>query len=477
MDREKEAVLLIDFGSTFTKVTALDLDSETLIGRAQAPSTVGVDIMVGLNDALGLLERQAGLRPEDSSLRLACSSAAGGLRMVAIGLVPDLTAEAARQAALGAGAKLLTVFSFSLTREDLRQLEATAPDLLLLAGGTDGGNHDFILKNAASLAASSLRCPVIVAGNRSAAHEVCDILERGGKQPLLTENVLPELDRLNIEPARAAIREVFTQRIVGAKGLDGAESFVGRILMPTPVAVLEAARLLADGAGEETGMGDLLLVDVGGATTDVHSIGKGLPQREEVVMRGIPEPYAKRTVEGDLGLRYNARTIVDVVGKKNVLAHAGLGESQVELETAVSGLTQHTEQVPQDGIGQALDEGLARAATEVAVRRHAGSLESFYTPAGRVDLQKGKDLTEIATVIGTGGIFAWGRDPRRVLEAACFDPADPLSLRPRSPRLYVDAFYILYAIGLLAKVEPEKALRIAKSHLREISRIPALTVS
>lgn len=464
------ATVLIDFGSTYTKVAAFDLDSEELIGRTQAPSTVGTDIMVGLRGALRQLEASTGLRVEKVRHRLACSSAAGGLKMVAIGLVRELTAEAARQAALGAGARLMGVYCYALTRGDLQELEALSPDLVLLAGGTDGGNSDFILRNAAALAGSRLRAPVVAAGNRSATEEVCEVLEGGGKQAIATENVLPELERLNVEPARAAIRELFMRRIVHAKGLDGAESFVGRILMPTPMAVLNAARLLADGTEGETGMGELLLVDVGGATTDVHSVGSGRPLREAVVMKGIPEPHAKRTVEGDLGIRYNAQSIVDSVGVEAVLAHGGLeGEGFAgELRGLVAQLGAHTERVPESRLEAAVDIGLARAATEMAVRRHAGFLETVYTPSGRVEVQHGKDLTGVRSLIGTGGVFAWGQEPRRVLEAALFDQRDPLSLRPRDPQMYVDAPYVLYALGLLAEVAPEAALRMARRQLKRV---------
>ena len=463
-----DIALLIDFGSTYTKITAVDLDSEELVGRTQAPTTVGTDIMIGLRNGLRQLEATTGLGVDKIRTRLACSSAAGGLRMVAIGLVPELTAEAAKQAALGAGAKLISVLSFALTKQDISRLEASSPDLILLAGGTDGGNTDFIIRNASALAASAIEAPIVVAGNRDASDEVDAILKKGGKESIVTENVLPGLDRLNVEPARATIRELFMQRIVHAKGLDGAESFVGRILMPTPMAVLNAARLLADGAEDEKGLGELVLVDVGGATTDVHSVGDGRPQREGVVLRGLPEPYAKRTVEGDLGIRYNATTILDTIGKRAVLAHAGLEDCAVEVEAAVRHRTVRTEMVPEDEVGQALDVGLARAATEMAVRRHAGFLEPVYTPCGRVDIQHGKDLTGVQQLIGTGGIFAWGNAPRRVLESALYDERDPLSLRPMHPKMYVDSPYILYAIGLLADLAPCKALRIAKRYLREV---------
>jgi len=260
------------------------------------------------------------------------------------------------------------------------------------------------------------------------------------------------------------------RRIVHAKGLAAAESFVGHILMPTPMAVLQAAQLIGIGTEKEQGLGDLVLVDVGGATTDVHSIGTGLPRREGVIVKGLPEPHAKRTVEGDLGIRYNAGTIIDAVGKRALLAHAGLADDHPDVEHLVRELSSRTETVPSSDVEWAVDEGLARAATEVAVKRHAGTVETAYTPTGRLEIQRGKDLTEVPVLIGTGGIFAWAREPYRLLEAALFDASDPCSLRPKNPRVLVDAPYILYGVGLLAEQAPDKALRIAKKYLREVPK-------
>jgi uncharacterized protein (TIGR01319 family) len=264
--------LLIDFGSTYTKLRAVDLDAARILGAGQGPSTVASDVTLGLEAALEDLKSHLGRLP-DFRHRLACSSAAGGLRMVTVGLVPQLTAEAARQAALGAGAKLVGTFAYELTEGDVQGILDLAPDILLLAGGTDGGNSAFITGNAAALAASELACPIVVAGNRSAADGVARTLRRSGKAVLLCDNVMPEFDRLEIEPARRAIRQVFIDRIVHAKGIDRAAAMFDQVLMPTPAAVLEGARLLADGIpGEAEGFGPLLVVDIGGATTDVHSI-------------------------------------------------------------------------------------------------------------------------------------------------------------------------------------------------------------
>src|SRR6476659_733435 len=169
------AVLLIDFGSTWTKLRAFDLDSRTLMAATQGPSTVATDINVGLDIALARLREQLGGMPA-FGCRLASSSAAGGLRMVTIGLVRELTAAAARQAALGAGAKLCGSFAYRLTAADIRDVEALTPDIVLLCGGTDGGNRDVILHNARALARSAVQSPVIVAGNREATEEIVALL-------------------------------------------------------------------------------------------------------------------------------------------------------------------------------------------------------------------------------------------------------------------------------------------------------------
>ena len=169
------AALLIDFGSTYTKLRAIDLDEARVLASAQGPSTVTTDVTVGLDAALADLESKLGGLPAFKH-RLASSSAAGGLRMVTIGLVRELTAEAARQAALGAGAKVVGTFAYRLTPADDQRIAELAPDIVLLAGGTDGGNSEVIRHNATRIALSALACPIVVAGNRDVAQDLVALL-------------------------------------------------------------------------------------------------------------------------------------------------------------------------------------------------------------------------------------------------------------------------------------------------------------
>jgi uncharacterized protein (TIGR01319 family) len=244
------AALLIDFGSTYTKLRAVDLERRRVLGSGQGPSTVASDIMVGMKAALADLERRLGGLPR-FKYRLASSSAAGGLRMVTVGLVRELTAEAARRAALGAGARLVGTFAYRLTHADVEKIVELAPDILLLAGGTDGGNSEVLLANADALGRSALGCPIVLAGNRDVADEAVARLAR--PDVTVCANVMPEFNVLDVEPARDAIRRVFIERIVHAKGIDRAQAELDQVLMPTPAAVLEGARLVADGVRRRGG--------------------------------------------------------------------------------------------------------------------------------------------------------------------------------------------------------------------------------
>ena len=460
-----QVALLIDFGSTWTKLRAIDVGSGELVGSAQAPSTVTTDVNVGLDTALAALSAAMGGLPA-FSCRLACSSAAGGLRMVTVGLVRELTAEAARQAALGAGARLVGSFAYRLTGADVANIASLSPDILLLCGGTNGGNSAVILHNAHALARSAVQCPVIVAGNRETTDEIVALLTQNGRLAIGAANVLPDLDTLDIEPARAAIRDVFMRRIVSAKGIDRASARIDCVLMPTPAAVLEAAQLVADGVEDRDGFGALVVVDPGGATTDVHSIGAGEPSTPGVIRHGLPEPYAKRTVEGDLGMRHNVGAIVAAIGLPALAGAAGLAQDAAA--SAVARIETRTESVPATEAERRLDDALVRVAADVAMARHAGTIETVFTAQGPVQIQRGKDLSNVAWLIGTGGAIVHAEDPASILRVARRDGQRPQQLRPSAPRLAVDADYLLYAVGLLAQIDRVAAFDCARRHLRVV---------
>lgn len=458
-----DAILLIDFGSTYTKLTAVDLENEEIIATAKDLTTVNTDIMIGFNKAYKeLSEKMKGIEVNFID-KLACSSAAGGLKMISIGLVPELTAEAAKRAALGAGARILGVYTYELSKSEIEEIKEKSPDIILLAGGTDGGNKDCIIHNAKLVAEYIKDTPVVVAGNKNAREEIEDIFNKSGIYYKSTENVMPRLNVINVEPAREVIRSIFMAKIVEAKGMKKAEDFISGILMPTPAAVLKAARVLADGTDLEEGIGDLIIVDIGGATTDVHSISNGDPTKPGVTLRGLQEPYAKRTVEGDLGMRVSAVSLWESAGTRKIKKYAPQTEYNIEercryLQSSVNIIPKTKEEIE-------FDEAMGMVAVELAMERHVGFIESVYTPMGVVYSQVGKDLLDTKYLIGTGGILVHSNNPDRILGAGLFNMENPNYLKPEKPEILIDKSYILSSMGLLAEKYPDKAIRIMKKYI------------
>jgi uncharacterized protein (TIGR01319 family) len=470
--------LLIDFGSTYTKIVAVNTDTADVIGRSQAGSTVNTDVREGLLQALALLHQDHRLfsaKPQnlnvlEGTLTLASSSAAGGLRMVVIGLVPGLTVEAANQAALGAGAKLVGSWAFKLPDQAIAEIQAQRPDMILLTGGTDGGDAATILHNARLLAGSALSVPIVLAGNQAVIDDVAQILRNGGKEVRCAMNVMPRSGQLAVESAREEIRKLFMERITHAKGMDRLSGFVP-VILPTPMAVLQGALLGAQGSEHEQGWGDLLVVDVGGATTDVHSIGYGQATGPQIVEQGLPEPFAKRTVEGDLGIRFNAGTLLDRVGLDEFdnAFRAGFPAftvSRAEMASYINDVSQETSLVPREAWQSAVDAQLARIAVDFAVERHVGKRERIITREGEAWVYYGKDLTETRTLIGTGGVFIYNPYVSHILTPAVAGDHRFDILRPKNPSLFVDASYLLYAVGLLSQSQPDLAARIFKKYMR-----------
>lgn len=455
--------LLVDFGSTLTKLVAIDLEKEIFLGSSYYPTTVETDVMTGFQVALNVLNKKISKKDEDYNLKLACSSAAGGLGIVAIGLVPILTSQAAKIAALGAGGKVLKVYSFKLTSDEREEIENLKPDLILLSGGTNGGNEEVILHNTEVISQLRIDVPIVYAGNKCSATKTKWILERYDKSVSIIENILPELNNLNIEPAQGLIRKLFLSNIIKAKGISKRMEFLSSVLMPTPSAVLKAGLLLAKGTDGEEGIGDLMLIDVGGATTDVCSYSLGIPGSGGFVMKGLPQPYTKRTVEGDLGIRYSAKNLLNAAKNENYIKKWKIEIKN--LDEKVDKLSKNIGFIAENEDDINIDELLSKISTRIAVNRHAGKFQTKYTPLGSVNILYGKDLTNVPIVLGTGGGIVKVKNPKVVLEKSISDEDEPFILKPKSPKFLLDKDYIMFAIGLLSQKMPDLALRLLKKHL------------
>lgn len=462
---DNRAYLLIDFGSTYTKLTLVDIDQEEIIATSKDITTVETNIMDGFDKAFANLKEKVSLDQINIVKKLACSSAAGGLKMVTLGLVPELTVEAGKRAALGAGARVLKTYSYEISNDEIDEINQMNVDIILLSGGTDGGNKKTIISNAKKIAKHFKDIPIIVAGNKCAYDEIREIFDAEQvKSYTTTSNVMPRLNEINVLPVREKIREQFMENIVKSKGMEVAEQFIDGILMPTPAAVLQASEVLAKGTDTVDGVGDIIVVDIGGATTDVHSLADGLPSRAGINLKGLEEPYSKRTVEGDLGMRYSALALLEASSTKAIMKHI----QDVDVQAECKKRHNHIEFVPETELDIAFDEALAKVATNLALERHVGYVETTYTPFGEAYGQYGKDLMPVKYLIGTGGVIVHSKNPEAILKEGMYDETTPTVLKPKKPTIYVDRHYILSAMGLLSFDLPDCAFRMMKKYILEL---------
>ncbi len=448
-------VTCIDVGSTYTKAAVVDLASGGLLATAAHPTTVATDVLTGIDAVRSALAEQ--LPGVDLGEVLACSSAGGGLRLAVVGYERAVTAEAGARVGLSAGAKVVHVGAGELDPGAVAALAASRPDIVLLVGGTDGGNADVLLHNARRLAAAGLGVPVVVAGNIEAQAEVVAVLSvRGGPAPIVAPNVLPTIGVLNPMPARLAIREVFIRHVIGGKHLSVSPVFAAMVRAATPDAVLAGVELLADGCGEVPGVGDVVVVDVGGATTDVYSVVTPDPEEATLHREVVEVLWRSRTVEGDLGVRWSAPGVVEAA-----VAERLIDEAEVEsLRRAAEQRAANPGLLATDDVGRGIDARLAELALTVALRRHARPSDS-----GPVRFA-GKDLRRVRLVVGSGGVLRHAEPAllARILAPARGDHAGGWKV-PDHAALAVDAAYVLAAAGLLAAEHPEAAARLATGAL------------
>lgn len=456
---------MIDFGSTFTKLTAVDTETEDIIGTANSFTTVATDINVGYANALRELNKKIGKDVKFDKI-IGCSSAAGGLKMAAIGLVEELTLEAAKRVCLGAGAKVELSFSHHLTSADVKKIVDNHIDIILLAGGTDGGNSECVLYNQRMLAEHGINIPVIYAGNKNCQDEIISIAQKYGMNEYVCGNVMPKLNELRVDEARDKIREIFLKNIIEAKGIKKIEQQIDKLILPTPEAVLRAAELLSKGYMHERGLGEIILVDIGGATTDFYSMCSASAKRSDVVLKGLEEPYAKRTVEGDLGMRYSALGVLSSLTAEEIRMYSE--DEGVDLKKELLYRHEHVDNVPSDEHEAKIDRIMGQICVDKSIERHVGKMEEMYTPMGLVYYQYGKDLSRIRYVIGTGGVLVKSKNPYEILKKVEYNFSKPLELRPQHPEYMLDKDYILAAMGLLSEIDPLLALKIMKKHIKSI---------
>ncbi|MDO5033264.1 MAG: GlmL-related ornithine degradation protein [Eubacteriales bacterium] len=447
--------LVAEIGSTTTVINAfdrLDSDEPVFLGQGQAPTTVEAgDVSQGLQEALASLRKQLGVSELSWRKMLASSSAAGGLRMTVHGLVYDMTVRAAREACLGSGGVLKYVTSGKMRKSDLRKIEEIRPNIIFVAGGTDYGERDTALFNVELLMQNFPDIPLVYAGNIANHEDIADLAQEYGVRIHITENVYPSLDELNILPARGLIHEVFQENIVHSPGMEHIRDLVDGAIMPTPGAVMEAAMLL------QAYLGDLLVMDIGGATTDLHSVAENNPNNVEYMLQG--EPFAKRTVEGDLGVFVNRFQVYEQFSDSEKHQAGDLQEALAKMPK----IPQTTEEIK-------LAESLAHKAAALALERHVGYWTELYTVSGMQRFIKGKDLSGIRYAIGTGGALTRLPQGGQILRQVLEKPRRKLLLPNEQVEVALDHDYIMASLGVLSTTWPQAALRLLMQSLRLDSR-------
>jgi uncharacterized protein (TIGR01319 family) len=521
-DLENKRVLVVDFGSTFSKIGTFDTRTEEF--DLQYVPTVVEDLRVSLANGLGVQEEcqqrgdwQALAREmAQFDIRLPCSSAKGGLKMVTVSMVKEESGFAAELAALTAGAKLLNSYEGRLTEKQAQAIyEQDQPEIILQAGGVDfGGDTETQLHNAHLLAMYAKSAtyarygvPVIYAGNQDARHDIERIYRAEGVDIRITPNVMPEINTFRIEVVNEAIRDLFQTIIIRGKGFDVVEEYMSAPFIPTPRAAFRGINLLAKGYGAEPGLGNIMALDIGGATTDFYSnVGDNplydyegddpVRKVKRTILKTPNTPLAYRRVEGKYGLAYDAENIKELPRFQDRTMKRDLetfllaeypdfrpsddqfgafvqrldGRLDLDLDRYLSWLSANPHILPTNDEEDAVRSFLAKEIMAATTGRNLGYVKETDT----YFLQYGVNfLNQPCTTLLIGGAIYhkckdgddFGRDLRLIAAGTQYDEAESWILRPRG-RVLLDARYMVSIVGgLYGYIDPERALRMLNRHL------------
>lgn len=296
-----------------------------------------------------------------------------------------------------------------------------------------------------------LKVPVIYAGNIENQQEMELIFdEESGQQLYNVENVYPKIDDLNVEPCRKVIQDAFEDHIIHAPGMEHVRDMVSGPIVPTPGAVMQCTKLLNEY------LGNCMVLDVGGATTDLHSVTEDSDQIARLLVN--PEPKAKRTVEGDLGVYVNKMKVIESIGEEKLREELSDIDIDKVLESYVA--------IPKTEDEIRFVERLTEEAVLRAVERHAGTIRYIYGPSGRNTVAEGKDLTQVQYIVGTGGALT--RLPHRVeimKKILTHNDSGMMLLPGEHAKILVDNDYIMASLGALSMKYKDAAAKLLEKSL------------
>lgn len=447
-------IISIDIGSTYTKGALFVLEDGALTLLRQKAVTTTIDMLKN-----GFDKVLKSLQYENDAEIFFSSSAKGGLKTAAIGIVPGLTLESAKQAALSAGARITGVYSYKLCDEDIEKMRKEKPDIILFTGGTDGGSESYNIHNAKILEDAKLDVSIVYAGNRSISKKISEMLSSYDLH--IASNVLPELDRLSPEDAREKIREVFLDKIICGKGLDKIVEKLGVKPFPTPYSMFEFLKKIYK---HRPSFGGFCVIDPGGATTDFYSCCPSEIKEAGTVIKGLPEPEIKRTVEGDLGMRVSAAATFESMKDFIVERLVSVNKTSKEFESYIGKVVNDYGYLPETDDEKIFEKILAQACCMGALKRHAGTVEEAYLPEGKFLIQRGKNLRGVNKIIFTGGYLS------RMEDGIDFGSvSDRMSLVPEKPEYYRDINYIFPLLANISFKYSEEAISMVTNSLQKTS--------
>lgn len=467
-------IIATDCGSTTTKAILIEKinGSYRLIVRGEAPTTVEApfeDVTRGVLNSVKeveeltnkeLLQGERFIRPSSDStgidLYVSTSSAGGGLQMLVAGVVKSMTAESAARAALGAGAIVMEVIASNdgrLPHERVGLIRRLRPDMILLAGGVDGGTKKHVIELSELVKAAdpkprfgvTYNLPVIYAGNKDARDDIKKILD--GKVALsIVDNIRPILERENLGPARHKIHELFMEHVMAhAPGYKKLMEWTDVPIMPTPGAV----GLLVESVAKKEGI-EVIGVDIGGATTDIFSVFKGI---------------FNRTVSANLGMSYSISNVLVEAGIDNILRWVPFKINAFDLKNRIRNKMIRPTTIPQTLEGLILEQAIAREALRLAFQHHKsmavglkGVQQERTISEAFAQTLTGETLVNMMSlnlIIGSGG--ALSHAPRRVQAALMMlDAFQPEGIT----RLAVDSIFMMPHLGVLSTVHEEAATEV-----------------
>ncbi|MDG1361170.1 MAG: glutamate mutase L [Phycisphaerales bacterium] len=481
-DRIK-VIVATDCGSTTTKAIMIEevegVYRQTF--RGEAPTTVEepfADVTVGVVNSVTELQELSGRRliaddgtiirrssideQDGCDIYISTSSAGGGLQMMVAGVVREMTAASAKRAALGAGAIVMDVIASNDKRrphEQIQRIRELRPDMVLLSGGTDGGNSTQVVQLAELVApakprprfGSAYQLPIIFAGNAAAQEEIERVFTAqddatGGFDLSIVENLRPTLEQENLGPARDCIHDVFLEHVMAhAPGYDKLIDWTNAPIMPTPGAVGDILQTIA-----RTQKINAVGVDIGGATTDVFSVFDGT---------------FNRTVSANLGMSYSISNVCAEAGMDDVLRWVHLDMEERELRNRVKNKMIRPTTIPQSGEALVFEQAVAREALRLAYQQH----KEFATTLKGVQQQRtvgdvfsqevgGSSIVDGMTLdllVASGGVLSHA--PRMQQTAMMLiDAFEPEGFTT----LAKDSIFMMPHLGVLSSVHERAAMEV-----------------